>query len=48
MANSPWYKLLEDTVAIPFLEGISQFFTAAVAVAFLALFSWAHRQYLHR
>ncbi len=40
MTNDPWWNLLNQIVAVPYLTGLSPFFTAGIVLAVLLLVGW--------
>ena len=44
MTNAPWWDLLNQIVAAPFLAGVSPFFTAGIVLALLLLLGWIWRR----
>jgi hypothetical protein len=41
MTNNSWWNLLDQIVVVPFLGGMSPFFTGAIVLAALLLLGWA-------
>ncbi len=48
MTNAPWWNLLDQIVAVPFLEGVSPFFTAGIVLAVLLLVGWIVKRWRDR
>jgi hypothetical protein len=44
MTNAPWWNLLDQIVAVPFLEGVSPFFAAGIVLGLLLLLGWIVKQ----
>ncbi len=41
MTNSPWWNLLDQIVAVPFLAGMAPYFTGVIVLVVLLLLGWA-------
>jgi hypothetical protein len=48
MTNAPWWNLLDQIVAVPFLEGVSPFFIAGIVLAALLLVGWIVKRWRDR
>lgn len=40
VTNDPWWNLLNQIVAVPYLAGLSPFFTGGIVLAVLLLVAW--------